>query len=105
MATNEYTKYLVLKSAIEELFGNEAWYALKESNHIPTWRKYGVKTLQAVSVAIEATVDVFDDQWRQEIDNQLGDGIEKIKKGNDIDEIVATLAGTLIRVTFTQIAG
>jgi len=103
MAMNEYTKYLVLKSAIEELFGSDAWYALKESNHIPTWRKYGAKTLQAVGTAIAATVDVFDDEWRQEIDKQLADGIERIKKDSDIDEVIATLAGTLIRVSFLQI--
>lgn len=103
MATNEYTKYLFLKSAIEELFGSDAWYALKESNHIPTWRKYGIKTLQAIGFSIEATVDIFDDEWRSDIDRQLAEGIERIKRDGDIDEIIASLAGTLIRVSFMQI--
>jgi hypothetical protein len=92
-----------LKSAIEDLFGSDAWYALKESNHIPTWRRYGAKTLQAVGVAIAATVDVADDDWRQEIDKLLADGIRRIKEDAEIDEIIATLAGTLIRISFAQI--
>lgn len=103
MATNEYSKYLVLKSAIEELFGNDAWYALKESNHFPTWRKYAIKTLQAVRVAISTSVDVCDDKWREEINQLLADGITEIKKEQNIDEIIATLAGTLVRISFTQI--
>ncbi len=100
---NEYKKYLFLKSAIEDLFGSDAWYALKESNHIPTWRKYGVKTLKAVGVAIAATVEISDDEWWHNIDKILSEGIERIKKDDNIDEIIATLAGTLIRVSFTQI--
>jgi len=59
--------------------------------------------LRAVGVAIAATVDVFDDEWRQDIDKLLMGGIEKIKKDADINEIIATLAGTLLRVSFTQI--
>lgn len=100
---NEYTKYLALKSAIESLFGSNAWYALKESNHIPTWRKYGIKILQAIEKAINSTVEVADDQWRKEISENLADGIERIKMDKDIDEIIATLAGTLVRVSFIQI--
>ncbi len=103
MATNEYTKYLLLKSSIEDLFGSDAWYALKESNHIPTWRKYGVKTLQAIGVSIESTIDICDDEWRSDVARQLAEGIERIKRDNDIDEIIASLAGTLIRVSFIQI--
>ncbi|AOS82982.1 hypothetical protein BIU88_01765 [Chlorobaculum limnaeum] len=100
---NKYTKYLVLKSAIEELFGSDSWYALKESNHVPTWRKYAVKTLKAIQVSISESVDVCDTEWRQEIDKLLAAGIKRIEGDKAIDEIIATLAGTLIRVSFTQI--
>lgn len=103
MATNKYTKYLFLKSAIEDLFGSDAWYALKESNHVPTWRKYGIKTLQAISISIASTVEVFDDDWRSDIDKQLVEGIKRIKGDSEIDEIISNLAGTLIRVSFMQI--
>lgn len=103
MAKNEYTKYLHLKFVIERLFGSDAWYALKESNHIPTWRKYGIKTLRAIAVSIEATVEVFDGVWRKDIDAEIAEGIERIKACKEIDEIIASLAGTLICVSFMQI--
>jgi len=83
---NKYTKYLVLKSAIEELFGSDSWYALKDSNHVPTWRKYAVKTLKAIQVSISESVDVCDTEWRQEIDKLLAAGIERIQRDQAIDE-------------------
>ena len=100
---NEYTKYLVLKSALESIFGSAAWYALKESNHVPTWRKYGIKTLQCIELSIDATVEIADEEWKQEIRNVISDGIARLKIDKEIDEIISTLAGTLIRVSFNQI--
>ncbi|MBY0475801.1 MAG: hypothetical protein K2Q13_12190 [Nitrosomonas sp.] len=100
---NEYKKYLVLKSALESIFGKAAWYALKESNHVPTWRKYGIKTLQIIKLAIEATVEIADEEWRQEINNLISDGIASLKTDQEIDEIISTLAGTLIQISFHQI--
>lgn len=103
MTTNRYEKYFFLKNVMEEVFGSEAWYALKESNHIPTWRKYGVNILKAIGVSIEATVDVADSEWRASISRQLSEGIERIRKDKDIDEIIADLAGVVIKVSFLQI--
>jgi hypothetical protein len=100
---NEYTKYLPFKSVLESLFGRDVWYALKESNHLPTWRKYGVKTLKAVLIAINSTVEVADEQWREDIAKTIADGISKIEKEKDIDEIIAALAATMIKVSFLQI--
>ena len=103
MATNEYAKYLDLKSAIEDLFGSEAWYALKESNHVPTWRKYAEKTLEALNLSSKTTIEVFDESWRQEFDQLMSRGVESVRKCQAIDEIVAVLAGTLVRIAFLQI--
>lgn len=100
---NEYTKYLVLKSAIEDLFGSEAWYALKESNHLLTWRKYAIKTLKAIKTSIEETIEIVDNDWRKQVDLEIDGGIDRAKKDGSIDEIIATLAGTLIRIAFMQI--
>lgn len=103
MSTNEYTKNLVLKSALETIFGSKAWYDLKESNHVPTWRKYCIKTLQSIELAIDATVEIADDDWRKEAKKLIADGISRLDTSKEIDEIISTLAGTLIRVSFHQI--
>ena len=99
---NKYEKYIPVKSAIERLFGREAWYALKESNSIPTWKKYTKKTLDALKLSIHETVKHFDDVWLCEIDNEIKEGVESIKCSKTIDEIIASLAGALINVSFLQ---
>ena len=100
---NRYEKYLVLKNAIENLFGSEAWYALKESNYVPTWRKYAEKTLKAVELAIKDTVEIYDDVWMTQVEEQISNGLELLKLNKEIDEIVGTLAGVMINVSFLQI--
>jgi len=100
---NEYSKYMILKLAIENLFGSEAWYALKESNYLPTWRKYAEKTLKSIEVSIKDTVEIYDEEWISEIEENIQRGIEAIKLQKSIDEIIAVLAGILINISFLQI--
>jgi hypothetical protein len=100
---SEYTRYITLKSAIEDLFGEDAWYALKESPHLPTWRKYASKTLQAIEFSIKDTVEIYDDDWMREVETSISRGLEGIKAQKSIDEVVAVLAATLVRISFLQI--
>ena len=100
---NQYSKYLILKSAMENIFGPDAWYALKESNHVPTWRKYAEKMLKAIEFSIKDTVEIYDDEWIFEIEKSIQRGLENLKGKNAIDEIIAVLAGVLINVSFLQI--
>lgn len=100
---NEYTKYLSVKSALEDLFGSDAWSALKESNHLRTWRKYAEKTLKAVELSITDSVEIYDDEWMAEVSSRLQQGIEQLKSADSIDEIVGVLAGTMIEVSFIQL--
>lgn len=100
---NEYSKYLILKSSIEDLFGTEAWYALKESNHLPTWRKYAERTLKAIELSIKDTVEIYDNAWLREVEENIQRGVDGIKSQKSIDEIIAALAGSLINISFLQI--
>jgi hypothetical protein len=100
---NRYSKYLPVKSAIENLFGEKAWYALKESNSISTWKKYIVKTLKAVQLSIHETVKHCNKEWLSEIDEKIEKGLTQAKECREIDDLIAVLAGTLINVSFLQI--
>jgi hypothetical protein len=100
---NQYTKYLVLKSVMENIFGADAWYALKESNHVPTWRKYAAKILNAIEFSIKDTVEIYDEEWLNQIQHEIQRGLEAMKHSEAIDEIIAVLAGVLINVSFLQI--
>jgi hypothetical protein len=88
---------------MEDLFGRDAWYALKESNHLGTWRKYGQKALRAVERSIFDTVEIYDDQWLADISKRLSRGMEQVKQADAIDEVVGVLAGTMLEVSFLQV--
>jgi len=100
---NAYTKYLPLKSAIEDLFGRDAWYALKESNHLGTWRKYAERTFKAVELSIEDTVEVYDPEWMEAVSSCLTKGMEQLKLVDAIDDVVGVVAGTMVEMSFLQI--
>ena len=100
---NRYTSYMILKSAIENLFGSEAWYALKESNHIPTWKKYAARTLTAVLFSIKETVEIYDEGWMQQIEENVERGIIEINSKSTIEEIIGVLAGIFINISFLQV--
>jgi hypothetical protein len=100
---NAYTKYLPLKSAIENLFGRDAWYALKESNHLGTWRKYAEKTLKAVELSIKDSVEIYDSDWMEEVSSCLHEGMAQLKLADAIDDVVGVLAGTMLEMSFLQL--
>jgi hypothetical protein len=100
---NAYVKYLPFKSAVEDLFGRDAWYALKESNHLPTWRKYAGKVLRAVELSIRDTVEIYDDEWLEQVTVRLRQGSEQVAQADAIDEVIGVVAGTMIEVSFLQI--
>ena len=100
---NEYTKFLPVKSAIEDLFGKEAWYALKDSNSIQDWKKYCKKILNALRLSIHESVKHFDIEWIEEIDQEIARGLDSIKRSDSIENVIASLAGALINISFLQV--
>ena len=94
---------MILKSAIEDLFGSNAWYALKESNHIPTWRKYAINTIRAIELSIKDTIEIYDEDWISQIEECVLRGKSEINRQKSIDEIIGVLAGILINISFLQI--
>jgi len=100
---NEYSKYHFFKSTVEDLFGKKSWYDLKESNHIPTWKKYAKKILKSIEFSINSTIEIYDDIWISEIESNIERGIKHLNLVNSIDEIISVVAATLINVSFLQI--
>lgn len=103
MAENEYTKFLAFKGVVEDLFGSDAWYALKESNHIPTWRGYCSKVLKSLDLAIEDTVSVCDESWKAQVKRILWHGIGSLGKAKEIDEMIGIVAASVLEVSFLQL--
>jgi hypothetical protein len=98
----KYSKYLSLKSSIENLFGTQAWYDLKESDSVSIWRKYITKTLKALRISIHETVEICDKKWISDADRYIDDGLNILKGLNTIDELISCLAATALNLSFLQ---
>ncbi|MCB5195117.1 hypothetical protein [Deefgea salmonis] len=92
-----------LKSVVEQLFGSESWYALKESNHLPTWKKQLQKVVAAIHTSILTTVKVYDEKWLDQINDVVKYGKENINKAADIEEAISAMAATFIEISFLQV--
>lgn len=92
-----------LKSTLERLFGKKAWYELKESTSVSLWRKYAVKTLEAIRISINETIEIRDENWIISIEENIEFGITALRAAKSIEEIIGSLSSTLIQQTFLQI--
>ena len=100
---NKYERYIPLKFMIESILGSDAWYALKDSNHLPTWKKQLIKVIEANHLSIQASVEVYDKDWAAEISQAVESGIEAVKRSKDIEEAIASIAATFINISFLQV--
>lgn len=92
-----------LKSAVEDLLGNQAWLDLKETTSTATWRRYVLKLLDAIELSIETTVLVKDENWMQEVRSNLNHGRELARIAQSPEDAIAALSGTLLRQVFLQL--
>jgi len=91
-----------LKSAIEDLLGNRAWLDLKESTSTTTWRRYGLKLLDAIALSIQSTIKVRDDEWIVEVHSNLEHSRELMRIAKTPEDVIDSLAAALLRQVFLQ---
>ena len=80
MCLNDMSHMYALKSAIEDLLGNRAWLELKESTSTTTWRRYGLKLVNAIELSIGTTIKIKDEDWSAEVHSNLEHGREQGKQ-------------------------
>jgi hypothetical protein len=94
---------LGLKNLFENLFGRKAWRDLKESIDIQRWKKYCSRLLSAIEVSVQATVQVADEEWFNELSSEVEHGKEMIKLSEDFEQLFAALAASLGTISFLQL--
>ena len=92
-----------LKSAIEDLLGNQAWLELKETTSLATWRRYVLKLFDAIELSIHSTIHIHDVEWLEDIKGNLTHGRDLTQVAKNIDDLVAALSATLLRQVFLQL--
>lgn len=94
--------FISLKKTIEHLFGQDAWYELKETTSIAAWRRYLRKTVQALQIAIEETVHA-DETWHEEVSELLNRCNDRLRSAKTFDDLISCFTATLLRLNFLQI--
>lgn len=94
--------FFALKKVIEQLFGRDAWYELKETTSVSVWRHYLKRTVLALEIAIENTVHA-DELLHQEASELLKACEESLRSAKTFDHLVSSFTATLLQLTFLQI--
>ncbi len=92
-----------MKSLVENLFGKKAWLEVKHSTDVKTWKKYALKILSAIETSAEATVEIADNDWFNELHSLVEFGQGRIKGTNNTEMVFASLAASLANISFHQL--
>jgi hypothetical protein len=99
----DMSQFYAMKAVLEEALGHPVYLKLKETGTMTDWRKATIRLLDAVALAIDSTVLVADQEWREDITAAIRDGQEAIKRSDTISQLFAALSSALTRIVFMQI--
>lgn len=99
----DLSQYYPLKALFEQILGRKSFSRVKDYAPLPVWKSEVSRLLRALAVAIEATVEVADDEWHAEVGDILVHGLGMAKSARRADELFAGLSATLAKLAFLQI--
>lgn len=92
-----------MKSLVESLFGNKAWLEVKHSTDVKIWKKYALRILSAIETSAEATVEIADSDWFNELHSLVEFWQGRIKGAENTEMVFASLAASLANINFHQL--
>jgi len=101
----DMSQFYPLKALFERLLGKPTYMRLKESAHFPSWKEATIKLLDAMHLSIVSTVRIADKHWFDDVREVIQRGRKELKRRDTIADLFATLAATLIELSFTQMGG
>jgi hypothetical protein len=99
----DLSQYYPLKALLEQILGKKSFGRVKDHAPLSVWKAEVARLVKALSVAIAATVEVADDEWRDEVAEILAQGLSLTKSARGADELFAGLSATLVRLSFLQL--
>jgi hypothetical protein len=99
----DLSQYYATKVMFERILGRGAFLRVKDYGPLSSWRANYIRLLQAIGVAVDATVEVADVEWKQEVKSLLARGVERLTSAMSIDELHAAAAATLGELALLQL--
>jgi hypothetical protein len=96
-------EHYALKALLERVLGHESFMRVKEYAPLSAWRAECTRLLKAIRVAVTSTVDIADATWRDEVEQLLARGIQRVRMAATVGELHAVLAATLGELCFLQL--
>lgn len=100
----DLSQYYAVKALFEDVLGKDSFMRVKDYAPLTVWKAESIKLLKAIALSIEATVQVVDDDWKQQTRSLLLErGTSRVKSSKSIDDLFASLVATLGELAFLQI--
>lgn len=99
----DMSQFYPMKVVLEQLFGNKCYRKLKETASFKDWKVEIDRLLRGIEVALNATVEVVDNDWRTEVMQVLKLGHSHVSSAKNITDLFASLSATLTRLVFLQL--
>jgi hypothetical protein len=99
----DLSQYYPAKALFEQVLGRTAFLRVKDYGPLSAWCKNYIKLLRALGIASEATVEIADAEWTQEVSDLLAHGCKRLQHAKSIDELHAVAAATLGELAFLQL--
>ncbi len=99
----DMAQFAQLKAVIEHTLGTRAYHRIKDAGPLQEWKKQLTRLLLAMQLSVEDTIQVVDDDWREEIKAVFEDGQQLLKESENISELFSRCSATLSKLVFLQI--
>ena len=74
----DLSQYYSAKMMFEQLLGRTAFMRVKDYGPLSAWCENYIELLRALGVATEATVEIADAEWKQEVSDLLSHDCKRL---------------------------
>ena len=99
----DLAQFYPMKAVLEQILGKDSFRKLKDYGTFADWKKECQKLLDAVALSIRTTVQITDEDWREEVSAIIELGKSHLRNSKYAADLFASLAATLARLSFLQI--
>jgi hypothetical protein len=96
-------QFAFMKRFLEVTLGHPVYLKLKDGAPLKEWQKATIRLLKAVELAINSTVEIADQEWRDDIAAAICLGRDLIRGSDTSSALFAVLSATLTQIVFLQI--
>ena len=88
----DLSQYYAMKALFERILGRASFKRVKDYAPLPVWKAESRRLIKAVGLSIDSTIQVVDDEWKEDVKHLLDRGLSRVESSASIDELFASVA-------------